>query len=158
MTHIIWTTRLIFLTVALWIMTTMFFLYIEFEGHIMPVVHPLEIIELNEQGDGWTQIVGRIEKVRNCLPISIRWYQGELSIADRLNRIPIPVRIGEQNDITRGLQQSEVGNIEFSTIYVRLDADTIRSNSYAHIYHYCHNRRLWETQSLFYISNEDPDS
>lgn len=145
-----WTIRLLIFTGFLWFSTLGIFGYIKMEGRINPVITPLNISEMNIVENEWTQISGTFTKLRSCLPFDIRWYQGDRRISGRGDRIPVPVRFVDENGDDRAIGESALGDVEISQLWVMLDPISITNDSYAYVYHFCHNRRLWETRSLFY--------
>lgn len=149
--HILpWTIRLLIFTGFLWFSTLGIFSYMRLEGNINPVVTPIKITEMNITEDGWTQVVGTFTKLRECRPFDIRWYQGDRRISGRGDRIPVPVRFVDVFGDNQAIGEAEPGEVEVTQLMVDLAPELIVTDSYAYVYHFCHNRRLWETRSLFY--------
>ena len=162
--HHHWINASLLVVLFLWFLTLGVLLYSKIEGSIYPVVTPLVINNIAAFDDEWTQISGIFTKIRSCRPIDIRWYQGERTIDGRPNRIPLPVRFVNQDGEIQQIGEALPGQVEITQhLQVGASPEVIQNNSFAYVYHFCYNRQLWETQSLFYDSrlyaqNRDTDS
>jgi len=107
------------------------------EGMIAPVVTIAKItISENSTHDGWAEVSGEFDKIRDCRFESLEWYwKGEKSDS----RIAMTFSKTQ----TRG-----AGHQVFDKWRLQMPADQVKGNSYVLVYHSCHP--IWKTVTRFY--------
>ncbi len=107
------------------------------EGKAWPVVSVVKIDVVEDvDNNGWAEVAGSFEKLRNCTLHSLEWYW-----------------VGEQNDVRVHVKRTAepirvAGDQTFNQLMVHMPYWEIEKRSYAIAYHKCHP--LWITQTKFY--------
>ena len=133
---------------AVWITVITVALFSYFDGAIRPVVTELRDVEFIEGSDGWTRVVGKYEKLRNCVPVRVQWYYQ--------NNISLPTQVRQRNETAfndaRSIIDFDPGIYTTQNLYVFIDADSLENDSHAIVFHKCYGDFLWETRSKYYTS------
>jgi hypothetical protein len=148
---------------ATWILVLGTIVFSMYEGYFFPVVTPLEITSIEQSFDvvdgfDWFTVRGTFTKIRNCVPVTVRWYYGLPGSSARIDAIPVPTLVGPDPALGTRPNNFELGEQQTSYLRVRLEPELIRENSHAYVYHRCHGPYLWETRTLLYDSSTDTDS
>ncbi len=107
------------------------------EGLVWPVDINTTLDSVEDiDADGWAEVGGSFEKLRNCTLHSLEWYW-----------------VGEDNDVRVHVRRTNTpirgeGQHTFSQLMIHMPHNEIRDNSYAIAYHKCHP--LWKTETKFY--------
>lgn len=107
------------------------------EGYLFPVVSVAEIqSSKDDNNDGWAEVSGEFDKLRDCRFEAIEWYWLSEKSASR-------VAINFNNVTTRGKAHQI-----FEGWTVQMPFDQVYDRSMVKVYHQCHP--LWKTQTRFY--------
>jgi hypothetical protein len=155
--------HLMALALTAWVLILTIIVFSMYEGYFFPVVTPLEITSIDRSFDvvdgfDWFTVRGNFTKIRDCVPVTVRWYYGDPRNSSRIDAVPVPTLVGPDPDLGNQPRNFELGVQQPSYLRVRLEPELIREDSHAYVYHRCHGPYLWETRTLLYDSRLDTES
>jgi len=117
----------------------------QYEGDLFPVVSPFEIKNIRTENE-MVVVDLHFHKLRDCNPKTMAWFYGNQAL-DRVGNIQI------KSEIRSGFRIHDEGPHVIKDVVLDLTEDELKNNSYAYVYHDCHNDWLWNTRTLAYTSN-----